>query len=243
MANIYVEKKGRQGLQASESLLPTAVIGYSRGLAVTYGADEYHATLIAAAASLAVGILDEDAININNPCKVVEFGQAVAQIGANLTALQPLTTNAAGQLVPAQPGQPVVAIALEPQNYVSPGSFATVFVLGLFGFTQLGGSGGDQVTYYAANGAIPVVSGTAALNGAGALAMTLAQPTAAQDGTRITLTATTAHAHQVTAAANGINGAKLHVNFAAIGDTCVLEAVNLLWNEVSASGPTPASLS
>jgi len=57
----------------------------------------------------------------------------VARVGATVTSLQLLTTNAAGQLVPAQPGQPVVAVALEPQTYVSPGSFANVFVLGLFG--------------------------------------------------------------------------------------------------------------
>jgi len=100
MANIYIEKKGRQGVQAFESLLPAAVTGYSRGLAVTYGADEYHAVLIMALAASAVGILEEDAINVNNPCRVIEFGECVAQIGASVTALQLLTTNASGQLVP-----------------------------------------------------------------------------------------------------------------------------------------------
>jgi hypothetical protein len=243
MANIYVEAKGPIGPQAKESLLPTAVNGYERGLAVTYGADQYHATLIAAAAATAVGILEEDAINVNNPCSVVEFGQAVAQVGANVAALQPLTTNAEGQLVPAQPGQPVVAIALEPQVYVSPGSFATVFVLGLFGFTQLGGNGGDAVTYIAASGAIPVVSGTYVINGAAALAMTLATPTAAQDGTRLVLVAGTSHAHTVTTAADVIEGTKDTITFAAAYDICILEAVNLKYAVQFIGGPTPAALS
>jgi hypothetical protein len=132
MANIYVEAKGPKGVQAKESLLPTAVSGYSRGLAVIYGADAYHATLAGAAAP-AIGILEEDALNLANPCAVVEFGQVVAQIGANVTAGQQLAVNAAGQLVPAATTNPVIAIALETQIYVSPGSFANVWVLGLFG--------------------------------------------------------------------------------------------------------------
>src|ERR1700739_2439205 len=132
MPNIYVEGKGPKGVQAKESLLPTAVTGYERGLAVVYGADAYHATLAGAAAA-AIGILEEDAINAKNPCAVVEFGQTVAQIGANVTAGQQLAVNAAGQLVPAVSTNPVIAIALEIQSYVSPGSFANVWVLGLFG--------------------------------------------------------------------------------------------------------------
>ncbi len=241
MANIYIEGKGPKGVQAKESLLPTTVSGYTRGLAVTYGADAYHATLIAAAGVAAIGILEEDAINVYNSCSVIEFGQAVAQIGANVTALQQLTTNAAGQLVPAQPGQPILAVALETQNYVAPGSFANVFVLGLFGPALT--LEGDPVTYYAAAGAIAVASGTAAINGAAALAMTLAAPSAAQDGTKILITAATAHAHTVTTPALGINGVHHIVTYAAIGDGILLEAVNGTWNQVSLTGPTPAVIS
>ena len=132
MSNIFVEAKGPKGVQAKESLLPTAVAGYSRGLAVVYGADAYHATLAGAAAP-AIGILEEDAISLKNPCAVIEHGQTVAEIGANVTAGQQLAVNAAGQLVPAVAGNPVIAIALESQLYVAPGSFANVWVLGLFG--------------------------------------------------------------------------------------------------------------
>jgi hypothetical protein len=132
MANIYVEAKGPKGVQAKESLLPSVVATCQRGLAVVYGADAYHAAPAGAAAA-AIGILEEDAINLANPCAVVEFGQVVAQIGANVTAGESLAVNAAGQLVPAVATNPIVAIALETQVYVSPGSFASVWVPGFFG--------------------------------------------------------------------------------------------------------------
>lgn len=231
MANIYVEKKGvRKGPLATESLLPTAVAGYQRGLAVIYGADEYHATLVSAANADAVGILEEDAINVNNPVKVIEFGQAVAQVGANIAALQALATNAAGLLVPAQPGQSVVAFAMEPQTYVSPGSFATVFVVAALGIVLPG----DTVQHITVAGAIPVQQGAYGIGSAAALAMTLAQPTAAQDGLTIFVTAETAHAHTVTTAASGIasgQAALKHVvTFTYQGDGVVLEAMNQVWN-------------
>ena len=132
MASIYVEAKGPKGMQAKESLLPTAVSGYTRGLAVIYGADAYHATLAGAAAP-AIGIMEEDALSLKNPTSVIEHGQTVAQIGANVSKGQQLATNAAGQLVPAVATNPVIAIALEDQVYVAPGSFANVWVPGFFG--------------------------------------------------------------------------------------------------------------
>lgn len=104
MSSIFVEAKGPKGEQSKESLLPTSVAGYQRGRAVVYGADPYHATLAGAAVS-AIGILEEDAIDERNPCAVIEKGQAVGQIGADITAGQPLATNAAGQLVPAASDQ------------------------------------------------------------------------------------------------------------------------------------------
>jgi hypothetical protein len=225
MSNIYVEAKGPKGVQAKESLLPTATSGYERGMAVTYGTDAYHATLIAAAASASIGLLEEDAVSTKNPVPVIEFGQAVGQIGASVTALQPLTTSAAGLLVPAQPGQPVTAIALEPQTYVSPGSFACVFVVALLGLTM----SGSGVTHATVAGAIPVATGSTGIGSGGALAMTLATPTNAQDGTVIEVFAETAHAHTVTTAANKINGNKLTVTFANVGDSVSLEASGGIW--------------
>ena len=227
MTNISTETKGPQGVQAYESLLPAAVSGYKRGLAVTYGTDSFHAALIAAAAVSIVGLIEEDAISTKAPVRVITFGQTVAQVSAAaFNAGTLLTVNATGQLVAAQAGQPVCAVALEPNAGVA-GSYVTVFVLGLFGFTMPG----DPVSYPTAAGAIPITPGeyTVAIDGAAALAMTLAQPTGAQDGTRIFVTAATAHAHTVTTGANGINGNKHVVTFAAVGDSVELEAVNLLW--------------
>jgi hypothetical protein len=245
MANIYVEGKTPIGAPVKESLLAASVTGYARGLAVTYGSDAFHCLLITATAAAALGIIEEDqvvganATAPTNPVAVIELGMAVAQIGANITALQPLTTNASGQLIPAQAGQPVVAIALEAQTYVSPGSFATVLVVAPLGIM----APGDEVSYVAASGAIPLIPGTYALNGAAALAMTLAAPTAAQDGTIITIVATTGHAHTVTAPADAIYGTKDTVTYAAVGDIITLEAVNTKWMVRSIGGPTPTALS
>jgi hypothetical protein len=81
------------------------------------------------------------------------------------------------------------------------------------------------------------------INGAAALAMTLAAPTAAQDGTVIAIVADTAHAHTVTTPADAIYGTKDTVTFAALGDIVVLEAVNTKWMVRAIGGPTPAALS
>lgn len=113
MSNINVESKGPKGPQGKESLLPTATAGYTRGLAVVYGADAYHATLAGTAGEQIVGILEEDAVSLQLPVSVIEEGQAVAQIGATVAAGQSLAVNASGQLVPAVSGNTIVAIALE----------------------------------------------------------------------------------------------------------------------------------
>lgn len=239
MANIYVEGKGPKGVQHDESLAFAAVPAIpSRGLAVTYGADEIHAAVATVAGEACIGIIDEDII-AGLPGRIIELGQGVAQIGANVARGEQLATSATGQLVPAQPGQAVVAVALEDQVYVAPGSFACVFVVAILECVVPG----SAVDYLDAAGAIPVETGTYALNGAAALAMTLAQPTAAQDGTTLYIVAATAHAHTVTTAADGIEGTKHEVTFAAVGDNVMLQAINGVWMVVGApGGPTPAAL-
>jgi diacylglycerol kinase family enzyme len=70
----------------------------------------------------------------------------------------------------------------------------------------------------------------------------LAAPTTpAQDGTKVFITAGTAHAHTIKTAANGINGAKDTVTFAAVGDGVVLEAVAGAWIVRSLVGGTALS--
>jgi hypothetical protein len=222
MTNINVELKGPKGPQISESLLPAAVSGFTRGLAVVYGTDNSHAALPTAAGSLCVGLLEEDAVSLQLPVRVIEHGQTVAQIGAAVSALQLLTCNASGQLIPAGPGQPVIAIALS--GNPNAGDYITVFVFGPGGYAP-----GNAATHYTAAGAILVVSGDAGIGSAAALAMTLAAPTALQDGTEIFIVAETAHAHTITTPANGINGNKHILTFAAQGDSAVLNAVGGVW--------------
>jgi len=94
------------------------------------------------------------------------------------------------------------------------------------------------VTTAAANAAIAVASALVKLNGAGALAMTLANPTVAQERTRLMIVATTAHAHTVTTAANKINGADDTVTYAAVGDAILLEARNQQWIVLATIGAT-----
>jgi hypothetical protein len=243
MANINVENKYPKGPQVEESLVAASLVGYTRGLAVTYGADIFHAALVSVAGAQAIGIIEEDQIVPANatvptvPLKVVEFGQAVAQIGATVASGQLLAANAAGQLVPAQPGQWVVALALD--GNPNAGDYICVLVLAALGIKMQG----QTATYITAAGAIPIADGTYVLNGAAALAMTLALPTAAQDGTRLVLIAGTSFAHTVTTPASGIMGTKHVVTYAAAYDICILEAVNTKWAVQYIGGPTPAALS
>lgn len=106
------------------------------------------------------------------------------------------------------------------------------------------GGGQQTTTYITASGAIPLVSGTYVLNGAGALAMTLATPTTpAQDGIILKITAGTAHAHTVTTAANKIVPSFDTATYAAVGDYIILQSQGGFWINYGIGGPTPASLS
>jgi hypothetical protein len=239
MANIYVEGQGPQGPQIKISLPPTAVSGYMRGLCVNFGASNLICALAAQAATAPLGILEEDAVSTKNPCSVILFGEAIAQIGASVSAGQNLTTDANGRLVPAVNGQPIVAVALEAQSYVAANSSgvtscALVFFFGALGAQQAAVS--DAITHLTASGAITVANGTVGLGSAAPLAMTLATPSAAQDGVTITITAETSQAHTVTTAGNKINGNSCVIAFAAQGDSVTLEATGQIWNVRSLTG-------
>lgn len=94
---------------------------------------------------------------------------------------------------------------------------------------------GDPLTVYTADGAIAVSAGTAVISKAGsAAAMTLAAPTALQNGIEIVLISGTAYAHVITATGlidDGVTGgAKNTVTLGAfVGATAVLKAYNLHW--------------
>jgi hypothetical protein len=104
----------------------------------------------------------------------------------------------------------------------------------------------NGVTLAAASGAIALVPGTVVITKTGSLAaMTLAAPTAAQDGLLLTVTSATAFAHTITATSlieDGVTGgAKTTATFAAFaGATIVLVAYNLKWHTVSLKAVTVA---
>lgn len=83
--------------------------------------------------------------------------------------------------------------------------------------------------------AVPITSGVVLMTKASASAFTLAAPTAAQNGTRITITSGSAYAHVITATGlihDGVTGgAKNTATFGAfIGATIVLIAYNGKWH-------------
>lgn len=93
----------------------------------------------------------------------------------------------------------------------------------------------SEQTTYTADGAITIQSGTHILSKTSAAAMTLAAPTAAQAGTRLTIICGTAYAHVITATNlldDGVTGgAKDTATFTGgfVGSSLTLEAVNLKW--------------
>lgn len=102
--------------------------------------------------------------------------------------------------------------------------------------------GGDTASLYAANGAIPVADGTHAITKTSAAAMTLAAPSAGDDGLRMTVVSRTAFAHTLTIAGGlGGRGAAVDVaTFANIGDSISLLADNGAWVCVGLYGVTLA---
>ncbi len=91
---------------------------------------------------------------------------------------------------------------------------------------------GNEGTYtYAANGAITIADGVHAITKGSAAAMTLAPPTAGDEGTELTIVGRTAFAHTVvlTEGLGGKGAAFDTMTFAAVGDNITLLADNLHW--------------
>jgi hypothetical protein len=114
-------------------------------------------------------------------------------------------------------------------GFSSPGSVATIFdnVFGL----QVASGTVDAIT---------IKEGVVFVTSSGVNAMTLATPVAgADDGKRLTIKSTTAHAHTVTTAANVINGADDTITFGgAVTDYSELVAYNAKWWQGPNSGST-----
>jgi len=95
-------------------------------------------------------------------------------------------------------------------------------------------TGLEKHTAASADGAVTIQPGTVIFTKAGVCAATLAAPSAAQAGTRMTFLAGTANAHTITATGlieDGVTGgAKTTATFAAfVGSSLTLEAYNLKW--------------
>jgi hypothetical protein len=88
----------------------------------------------------------------------------------------------------------------------------------------------DGVFGYTVNGAITIAQGIHRISKTSAAAMTLAQPTASDEGCVLGLEAGTAFAHTVTVAGGlGGNAADDVLTFAKVGDGIRLRAMNLRW--------------
>ncbi len=104
----------------------------------------------------------------------------------------------------------------------------------------------EGFTTYSVNGAIalPDKDTTVLLNKAGVAAMTLAAPSAAQEGVTLTIIAGTAQANTVTQTTPGFNGAGTSGDVAtfggAIGDNMVVRAAKGVWYTVSLRNVTVA---
>jgi hypothetical protein len=94
-----------------------------------------------------------------------------------------------------------------------------------------------NVQVASANGAITIEAGVVAITKATACALTLAAPSVAQNGTVMTIVATTAAAHTVTQTTPGFNNAGTSGDVAtfggAIGDSMVIVAYGGRWHTVS----------
>lgn len=105
--------------------------------------------------------------------------------------------------------------------------------------THGGGDVNVNPAVYVASGAIAIVPGLHKLQGAGPYAMTLAQPTALQEGFVLTIYNDTAAAHTVTAAGGfGGGGGATDVGTFPGGFKVglVLMAVNLHWTVLGQNG-------
>ncbi len=103
--------------------------------------------------------------------------------------------------------------------------------------------GKSTITAALVNGAVTIANGTVVFTKAGVAAMTLAAPTAAQEGTTIVFTSGTANAHTLTATGliqDGVTGgAKNLATFAAfVGSSLTLQAINLKWHVISLNACT-----
>ena len=106
--------------------------------------------------------------------------------------------------------------------------------------------GREVVTAYTADGAIAISNGIKTIGKGSAAAMTVAAPTAAQEGTVMRIIAKTAYAHVITFTGktldDGTSATKLKATTAAyVGSGITVVAINLRWVLVSNTAATLAA--
>lgn len=146
-------------------------------------------------------------------------------------------TGDTGGITPATPSKALRVTNNGQLQVLNDAADAALFVVSDAGVLTAGGGAGSalrrQVTSYATSGALTISDGIHKITKNSALAaMTLADPTAAQEGTTMTIVSQTAFAHTVTNATgfNGGGGASDVATFGgAIGDQLEITAINLQW--------------
>lgn len=101
----------------------------------------------------------------------------------------------------------------------------------------------QEITTYAADGAITIQSGVHKITKGSAAALTLAAPTAAQEGTELQIISNSAFAHVITVTAgviqDGAGAARVTATFANVaGASLRLIAINLKWSVVANNNVT-----
>ena len=165
---------------------------------------------------------------------VVEGGEVMQQTAPAQGLVVPVRRGLDGTTQGAHGAAAFVATGLG-SDFLAPAPGQAV----AYGACAPDGSTTADFTYSAA-GAITPVAGTHILNGAAAIAMTLAGPTAAQEGQVLIVASKSLFANTVAATPAFLGGAGATATFAATGGNLILQASAGKWTVLGASGATLA---
>ena len=160
--------------------------------------------------------------------------EVMAQVGANQGPLVPVRRGLDGTVQAAHATGALLVTGL-PSDFPAPGPGQT---------TTYGPSAPDGMqagwTYatYSVAGAIPPTPGVHVINGAAAIAMTLAAPSLAQEGATLTVVSKNLHANTLAGSPAFLGAAGGTGTFAATGGSVQLKAVSGKWAVVAGAGVT-----